>query len=88
MMAVTAQDNTWEQAEKQEVKGNPDQKYLTGAVPEVNGNVVFETTIKAPGKSGKQIYDIMQQLQENDSRSPTSWSRAALWLEDPSRKAR
>lgn len=58
-VATIAQDNTWEQPEKSEVKGNPNQKYLAGAVPEVNGKVVFETTIKAPGKSKKQIYDIM-----------------------------
>lgn len=41
------------------VKVNPDQKYLAGAVPVVDGKVVFEKTIKAPGKSADEIYDIM-----------------------------
>lgn len=35
---------------------NPDQKYLEGAVPVVDGKVTFTTTIKAPGKSAGQIY--------------------------------
>ncbi|MBO5187586.1 MAG: DUF4468 domain-containing protein [Prevotella sp.] len=51
--------NTWE---KNSVTGNanynPDQKYLVGAVPVVDGKVLFETTIDAKGKSAKQIYDI------------------------------
>ena len=38
---------------------NPDQKYLAGAVPVVNGKVVFEQTFSAPGKSASQIYDIL-----------------------------
>ena len=57
-MAVIAQDNSWEQTEKN-VKENRNPKYLAGAVPEVNGKVVFSTTIKAPGKSKKQIYDLL-----------------------------
>lgn len=40
-------------------KVNPDQKYLAGAVPVVDGKVVFEQTIAAPGKSASQIYDIL-----------------------------
>ena len=58
-LTVTAQDNTWEKtaATSQNAQQNPDAKYLTGAVPEVGGRVIFETTIKAPGKSKKQVYD-------------------------------
>ena len=48
-----AQDNTWEKPEEEETtanevkeKVNPDAKYLRGAVPEVDGKVVFTTTIK------------------------------------------
>ena len=63
-LAATAQDNTWEKAAVT-TTANADQKYLEGAVPVVDGQVVFETTIKAPGKTGKQIYDIMlNQLQQ------------------------
>ena len=57
-MAISAQDNTWEQP-KAQTQQNPDQKYLAGAVPVVDGKVTFTTTISAPGKSSQQIYDIM-----------------------------
>ncbi len=51
-MMVAAQ-NAWEKpAEKKLV----DNKYLAGAVPVVNGKVVFETTIEAPGKKAGEIY--------------------------------
>ncbi|MCH5307087.1 MAG: DUF4468 domain-containing protein [Prevotella sp.] len=62
-----AQDNTWEKPEEEEdekaetvLKVNPDAKYLKGAVTEVDGNVIFTTTIEAPGKSADQIYDIVK----------------------------
>ena len=61
-MTLWAQDNTWErpevdeQAEAAKAKENPDAKYLKGAVPEVNGKVVFTKHINAPGKSATQIY--------------------------------
>lgn len=54
-----AQDNTWEQVELKSGETNPDAKYLTGAVPEVNGKVVFEKLIRVPSKTKKQIYDIL-----------------------------
>jgi len=60
-LAVAAQDNVWEQQQTPAANGNPDAKYLAGAVPEVDGRVVFETTIQAPGKTKNQIYDIARQ---------------------------
>lgn len=65
-MAVTAQ-NTWEEPEtkKEETtkvivtKPNPDQKYLEGAVPVVNGKVVFSKDFDAPGKTAFEIYNII-----------------------------
>ena len=66
-MTIWAQDNTWERPEVDEqeeaakAKENPDAKYLKGAVPEVNGKVVFTKHINAPGKSAAQIYDILHQ---------------------------
>ena len=69
-MTLWAQDNTWErpevdeQAEAAKAKENPDAKYLKGAVPEVNGKVVFTKHINAPGKSAAQIYDILLQYME------------------------
>ena len=63
-LTLWAQDNTWEHPEEEEEGTkeetvNPDQKYLRGAVPLVDGKVVFSKTIEAPGKSAAQIYDIL-----------------------------
>ncbi len=58
-MGMYAQDNSWEQDNSKEAKAKADAKYLVGAVPVVDGKVVFETTIKAPGKSREQIYDLL-----------------------------
>ena len=58
-----AQDNTWEkvEVEETEVKNEvKDAKYLKGAVPEVDGKVVFSTSINAPGKSADQIFNIVK----------------------------
>lgn len=64
-MIAWAQDNTWEkpEVEETEVKKevvNKDAKYLKGAVPEVDGKVVFSTSINAPGKSADQVYAIVK----------------------------
>ena len=37
-----------------------DSKYLAGAVPEVNGRVLFQQTFAVDGKNQQQIYDVMQ----------------------------
>ena len=64
-VSMWAQDNNWEIAEEEQQetikpeKANPDEKYLRGAVPVVDGKVVFSKTIKAPGKSADQIYTIL-----------------------------
>lgn len=68
-LTMWAQDNTWElpEQEQEEVKAekeNPDQKYLLGAVPVVDGKVVFNKIIEAPGKSASQIYGILKQYME------------------------
>ena len=79
-LSLWAQDNTWERIEKeeeetQEAKVNPDEKYLKGAVPEIDGKVVFKKTIEAPGKSAGEIYDILEKymkkmiIQENQINS-------------------
>ncbi len=65
-----ARDNTWEKPEEEEVteqatvKVNPDAKYLRGAVPEVNGKIVFSKTIEAPGKSAREVYVIVRKYME------------------------
>ena len=69
-LTLWAQDNIWEINEdedvKQEVKVKTkvDPKYLKGAVPEVNGQVVFSKHINVPGKTASQIYDIMLQYMQ------------------------
>lgn len=62
-LSLWAQDNTWEMPEEEqeteaEKKENPDRKYLRGAVPEVDGRILFTKTIESPGKTARQIYDI------------------------------
>ncbi len=37
-----------------------DSKYLAGAVPEVNGQVLFSQTFSVEGKNRQQIYDVMK----------------------------
>jgi len=65
-LSMWAQDNTWERPEEEEqeeakvVKVNPNAKYLRGAVPEVDGKVVFSQTIEAPGKSASDIFSIIR----------------------------
>lgn len=58
---AAAQDNTWERVEVEEQpKDNSDAKYLApNAVPEVDGKVIFQTTLYADGKSADEIYDIL-----------------------------
>ena len=69
-LALWAQDNTWELNEEEEIKQEKkvspkvDVKYLKGAVPEVNGQVVFSSSIEAPGKTAGQVYDILLQYME------------------------
>ncbi len=42
-----------------DTKPNPDEKYLVGAVPEVNGKVEWQLDVDVPGKSAQEIYDII-----------------------------
>ena len=81
--AVAAQDNTWEQQPTNVVSGNPDAKYLAGAVPEVDGHVVFETTIQAPGKTKAQIYHIVQQEMLRMTKEPGQFEQSRLVIEQP-----
>ena len=58
-MAAVAQDNSWEQ-NTTDVKANVNPKYLAGAVPEVDGKVVFEMNVKlTKNMKKKEIYDIL-----------------------------
>lgn len=85
-MNAVAQDNTWEQVERTE-KGNPDAKYLAGAVPVVDGKVLFEKTIQAPGKSKQQIYDIILAQFQKMTQEPNQFEQSRIVLNDSIGKA-
>jgi colicin import membrane protein len=80
-LAAAAQDNAWEKATVT-TTANADQKYLEGAVPVVDGQVVFETTIKAPGKTGKQIYDIMLNQLQQLTQGPEQFEQSSVTLQN------
>ena len=68
-ITLWAQGNVWEpdggkQAQRDGRKPKVEAKYLRGAVPEVNGQVVFSQHLDAPGKSAAQVYDILSQSLE------------------------
>ncbi len=53
-------DQTTETEKTQkEAKVNKDEKYLEGAVPEVDGNVEWTLELDVPEKDASQLYDIM-----------------------------
>ena len=79
-----AQDNTWERQPVTD-NANSEQKYLAGAVPVVNGKVLFETTIQAPGKSGQQIYDIMKSQLTRLTKEEGQSEQSRLTLDDPAK---
>ena len=87
-MTLWAQDNTWErpevdeQAEAAKVQENLNAKYLRGAVPEVDGKVVFTKHIDAPGKSAAQIYDILHQYLEKMTKEKNQLENSKLITED------
>ena len=84
-MAISAQDNTWEQP-KAQTQQNPDQKYLAGAVPIVDGKVTFTTTISAPGKSSQQIYDIMLAKLTELAKEEGQYENSRVNLQDTEKK--
>ena len=83
-LIASAQDNTWERIEQaQVVKDNPDAKYLVdGAVPLVDGVVCWQTTINAPGKTAKQIYDILYKQMDKMVNEPNQIANSAIVQDD------
>ena len=83
-MIAAAQDNTWERIEQvTEEHENPDAKYLAeGAVPVVDGLVCWQTTINAPGKTAKQIYDILFKQVDKMVKEPNQIANSAIVLND------
>lgn len=83
-LIASAQDNTWERIEQaQVVKDNPDAKYLVdGAVPVVDGVVCWQTTINAPGKTAKRIYDILYKQMDKMVNEPNQIANSAIVQDD------
>ena len=81
-MALTAQ-NTWEMPEQDVQTTNPDQKYLVGAVPVVDGKVVFHTVVDAPNKSAKDIYAIVKSYMEKMTKEANQFEQSRIILDDP-----
>ena len=81
---ATAQDNTWERIEVEPVeKDNPDARYLLpDAVPVIDGKVCWETTIEAPGKSARQIYDILLNQLEKMVAEPNQIENSIVAVKD------
>jgi colicin import membrane protein len=80
-MGLSAQ-NTWEMPEEKEQAANPDQKYLAGAVPEVDGKVVFHTVIDAPGKSAEQVQNIVRQYMQKMVTEKNQFEQSRIVLDD------
>ena len=80
-VAMTAQ-NTWEMPEEAETTVNPDQKYLAGAVPEVDGKVLFHTVVDAPGKSAAQVYAIVKGYLQKMTREKNQFEQSRIILDD------
>jgi len=81
-LCVAAQNNTWEMPEQGATKTNPDQKYLAGAVPVVDGKVVFHTVIDAPGKSASQVADIVRAYLLKMTKEENQFEQSRLVLDD------
>ena len=87
-MTLWAQDNTWErpevdeQAEAAKGKEKVNAIDLRGAVPEVDGRVVFTQHIEAPGKSASQIYDILHQYLQKMTKEKNQLENSKLVTED------
>jgi len=79
---VQAQDNTWEQVTASE-KAVQDAKYLVGAVPEKNGRVVFETTIKVPGKNRTELFGIMQRVMTAMTKEAGQLEKSTITTTEP-----
>ncbi len=79
-------DKTQEEKEKVAVAAvNPDAKYLAGAVPVVDGRVVFSTVIEAPGKSASQIYSTMKSYMDRMTRLPNQLEHSTLAIANSSK---
>lgn len=64
-------------------KDKDDSKYLAGAVPEVNGQVVFQQTFAVKGKNKAQIYDTMKAYATTLTKEDIQMDQTRFTLDDP-----
>ncbi len=81
-IGMTAQNNTWEMPEQGTNAANPDQKYLAGAVPEVDGKVLFHTVINAPDKSAAQVAEIVRSYMTKMTTEPNQFEQSRIVVDD------
>lgn len=74
--------NTWEMPEQTEEKSNPDAKYLVGAVPVVDGKVMFQTELSAPGKTAAQVYGIIKDYFQKLTKEPNQIEQSRIIMAD------
>lgn len=60
-----------------------DTKYLAGAVPEVNGQVVFQQTFAVKDKSKSEIYQVMDAFVKQMIQEENQLKRTRIISEDP-----
>ena len=64
-------------------KEQDDSKYLAGAVPETNGQVLFQQTFAVKGKSKQQIYDVMKNYIIGLTKTENQLSKTKMVMDDP-----
>lgn len=62
---------------------NDDSKYLAGAVPEVNGQVVFQQTFAVKNKTKSEIYQVMDAFVKRLTQEDNQLERTRITSEDP-----
>ena len=62
---------------------NDDSKYLAGAVPEVNGQIVFQQTFAVKDKSQSEIYQVMSDFVKRMTQEENQLQRTRITEEDP-----
>ncbi|MCI6619657.1 MAG: DUF4468 domain-containing protein [Prevotella sp.] len=55
-------------------------KYLSGAIPEVDGKVVFTLDLDVPGKNAQEIYDMAYAYLDDLSQGPEQFDESAVVL--------
>lgn len=60
-----------------------DKKYMAGAVPEVNGQVVFQQTFAVKGKNKQEIYEVMKAFIEKMIGEDIQMERTRITMDKP-----